>query len=320
MDLKKVAREAIRESLEKSGKLPQKQTKKVHKPTENKPLAEGVSSDEPVLKEALVVTPQSFLLKTEKLSDPTKRAHERLYNGYVEKFNRTSSALDADNRQDANGNSSAYRSHKIDETYNLNAIKLHELYFHNISDLASEISVDSIPYMRLARDFGNFENWQFDFMAACRSAREGWAVTVYEPYKNVYMNVIVDSHNVHIPLGTIPVLVMDMWAHSYYRDYQDSKDDYIAAMMREINWNVVEARMALADRAELNGLYFIKPVYNAVPEEMLQKSQEHQPPIDQVSAPGQIEEPVTQPQELPPNTPQAASPQYPRYQKPGGGY
>ena len=264
-----------------------------------------------VLSEALIATPQSFLLKTEKLSEPSKRAHERLYNASVDKFNKTSSALDADNRQDASAAGSGFRSHKIDETYNLNSIKLHELYFHNISDMASEISVDAIPYMRLARDYGTFENWQFDFMAACRSAREGWAVLVFEPYRGVYMNAIIDSNNVHIPIGAVPVLVMDMWAHSYYRDYQDSKDDYVVAMMREINWNVVEARMALAEKTELAGLYMIRPIYNAVPQEMLGQAQ--QPPIDQVNAPGQIEDPGgAEGSQMSPSTPAAPGEQYPK--------
>ena len=205
--------------------------------------------------------------------------------------------MDAANKQDANANNSDYRSMNIDRTYNLNAIKLHELYFSNIADLASEISVDTIPYMRLSRDFGNFQNWQFDFMAACRASREGWALVVYEPYKNAYMNIIVDSHNVSIPLGAIPVLVMDMWSHSYYRDYEDSKDDYVVAMMREINWDVVEARMLLAEKTDLSALYMIKPLYNATPREMLNSTQT--PPIPNVMAPGRIENPVSVPSTTP---------------------
>lgn len=317
MDLKKLTQEAVRESLQKSGYLPK--LKKEAKPTKDKkPLVVTPRSDQKskILAEAQFITPQSFVLRTERLSSSAKRAHERLYNGYTDKFNKISSALDAANQQEANANSSDYRSLNVDRTYNLNATKLHELYFYNISDLASEISVDALPYMRLSRDFGNFEEWQFDFIAACRSAREGWAIVVFEPYRGIYMNVVVDSHNVNIPIGVIPVLVMDMWAHSYYKDYPDNKDDYIVAMMREINWNVVEARMALAEKSELGGLYMIRPIYNAVPNQML--DQAIQPPIEQVGAPGQIQQP--QGQELPSSTPAVASPNYPRTQTPGGGY
>jgi len=30
------------------------------------------------------------------------------------------------------------------------------------------------------------------------------------------MNVVVDSHNVGIPVGAVPVLVMDMWEHAFH--------------------------------------------------------------------------------------------------------
>lgn len=324
MDIKKIVKESVHNSLQKSGKLPQPTQKPVEESKGStaksvSPAGSTTAIPAKVLKEAHYVVPQSFVLRTEKLSEDSKRAHERLYQGYVDKFNKTSSALDAANKHEANAVNSDYRSLKNNETFSLNAIKLHELYFYNISDLASEISVDAIPYMRFSRDFGTFQNWQFDFMAACKSAREGWAMVVYEPYKNAYMNIIVDSDDVNIPLGAIPVLVMDMWAHAYFKDYQDSKDDYVVAMMREINWDVVEARMLLAEKSDLSGLYLIKPIYNATPREMLNGAQ--QPPITQVSAPGQIQ--GAPGQNLPPTTPaspQVASPTYPRETKPSGGF
>jgi superoxide dismutase len=188
--------------------------------------------------------------------------------------------LDAANTEEAASASSAYRSIKIDEQFNLNAVKLHDLYFANISDLTSQVAADSIPYMRFAREFGSFDRWQFDFRACAMSAREGWAVTYYEPFKNVYMNCIVDGHSTGIPLGGIPVLVIDMWSHAYYRDWLDDKKGYINAMMREINWNVVEARMIVAERANLDSIFKIMPIMNTAPERILQNLSINSPPIE----------------------------------------
>lgn len=288
MDLKRIIYDSVKESLKKSGKLPEGNVA-----TSTNKSNENVVETKPVIKEALIATPQTFGLNTERLSEETKRAHEQLYQGYVEKFNRTSSGIDGANIHEANSNRSDYRSLKVDEVFNFNAMKLHELYFNNISDLTSEISIDALPYMRLSRDFGTFEKWQFDFMAACRSSRNGWGMVVFEPYKNVYMNVIVDLHNINIPVGTIPVLVIDMWEHAYYSDYQNNKDDYLVSMMREINWNVVEARMALAERSELGALYMIRPTYNLEPQKMLNAATS--PPIDKVSAPGRVDLPASSP-------------------------
>lgn len=308
-------REKINESLSKSGKLPpieQPQTLKTAQKKQNQKqkiqeAKKAVTSSKNKLNEALVTTPKAFVLKTEKMSSKTKEAHEILYKKYVDTFNKVSSELDAVNKQSANSFSSLYRSFKMDECYNLNAIKLHELYWNNISDLASDISVDSLPYMKFSRDWGTFEEWQFDFMACAMSAKEGWAMTVYEPYKNVYMNVCIDGHDVGIPVGSIPIVVMDMWSHAFFKDYQIDKKSYLIAMMRELNWDVIEARMAVAERSDIDAVYAIKPMYNNNPEKLIDKAEEAlKAPIDDIKDSGSTStksgmvEPSTPPPAQPP--------------------
>lgn len=276
--LGKLVQNKVKESLAKTGKLPTAAKKKP------KPLAEvKLHTGQQSLQEAQVITPGSFTLKTEKISKRTKEAHETLYQKHIDTFNKVSSELDAVNRQDANSYASLYRAFKCAECTNLNAIKLHELYWNNISDLASEIGVDSIPYMKFSRNFGTFEDWQFDFMACAMSAQEGWAVTVYEPYKNIYMNVIVDGDDKGVPVGCIPVIAMDMWSHAFFKDYDIDKKSYLISMMRELNWDVIEARMVLAEKSELRALYAIAPVYNDNPEKMLQQAEQGlEAPVDNI--------------------------------------
>lgn len=280
-ELQNIIATSVRSSFDKAGLKP------APKPQVTSLTESATKSPKKTLKEALILLPKSFLLKTEFLSSKAKQAHEALYKGYVDAFNKCSSLLDAVNPEEANSNHSPFRSLKIDEQYNMNSVKLHELYFTNISDAASQVSVDSIPYMRLARDFGTFDKWQFDFRACAMSAREGWAVTYYEPLKNCYMNCVIDGHSTNIPLGGIPIVVMDMWAHSYYRDYTDDKKSYINSMMKELNWNVVEARMVVAERANLDAIFKIQPIVNTVPDRILQTvSAENVAPIqkDQIQS------------------------------------
>lgn len=268
-----IIRESIRETLNVNGvQTVDKSLNKIKEEsnlTKTIKVSNKISSAVKSLKEALVMMPKSFILKTERLSRGTKSAHENLYKKYVETFNKTSSKLDGIDKESSSSNGSEYRSLKIDETYNLNGIKLHELYFNNISDLNSKISVDSLPYMRLSRDWGTFEKWQLDFIATCLAARNGWGITVFDPYKNVYMNIVVDSHNLNIPLGSFPVVVMDMWEHAYFKDYLDDKKSYLIGMMKELNWDVVEARMNVVEKCNLDVLYQIKPLNNENPDRMV---------------------------------------------------
>jgi len=204
--------------------------------------------DDKTLSESLVAQPKTFKNNTEFLSSKTKTAHNELYESYIENFNKVSAKLDTVDRSEVNANHSEFRSLKIDETYNMNAIYLHELYFANISDLTSQITMDSLAYMRLARDFGDFDAWQKDFLACCQASRCGWAITYYNLFTQTFMNAVVDLHSIEVPIGCYPVIVMDVWQHAYYRDYLRDVKTYSTAMMKELNWSVIEERIKKAEK------------------------------------------------------------------------
>ena len=198
--------------------------------------------------EALVAQAKPYDLRTEFLSGKNKQAHKELYEGYIENFNKISAELDSADRDNASANHSQFRSLKIDETYNMNALYLHELYFANISDMQSNVTMDSLAYMRLSRDFGDFDKWQKDFMACCMSSRCGWAITYYNLFTHTYMNAVVDLHSIEVPIGCFPVIVMDVWQHAYYKDYLRDVKTYTTAMMKELNWAVIEDRIKKAEK------------------------------------------------------------------------
>lgn len=199
--------------------------------------------------------------KGETQSPTTKENHEKLYKSYVDSFNKISAKLDSIPKTDAdNNNDSEYRRLKLDEMHNMNGVKLHELYFTNSGDVNSEIRSDSIPFMRLARDWGTFDQWQLDFRACGMSAREGWAVCYFDPFKQQYLNCFVEGHVMNIPLMGIPVIIVDTWHHAWFYDYPGEKMEYLNKSMKELNWNVIEARMLAAEMAKLNQIYAIQPV------------------------------------------------------------
>ena len=200
------------------------------------------------LNEALSAQEKVFTINTDFLSEDNVENHKKLYEGYVEKFNEANLKLDSVDKSKVNSSRSDFRSLKLDETYNLNGVYLHELYFANIGDSRSEIKMDSLSYMRLARDFGSFDNWQKDFLACCKGSQNGWAITYLNTYTQTYMNAMVDLHTNNIPFGSIPIVIMDVWQHAYYRDYLKDVNTYSKAMMKQLNWNVIEERVVKADK------------------------------------------------------------------------
>jgi len=213
-------------------------------------VRESINGTKQPLKEAYVSKQKTFNQVSEFVSQKTKDAHTKLYAGYVDSSNKTSAELDTVNRSpdEVNSSHSKYRSLKLDETYNLNAKWLHELYFANCYDPHSEIFMDTLSYMKIQRDFGDFDSWQKDMIACGLAAGNGWAVLAYNMHLQRYVNTIVSNHSGDVMMGLFPVLVIDMNEHAYSRDYLDDKKSYLVAMMREINWNVVEERFTKAEK------------------------------------------------------------------------
>jgi Fe-Mn family superoxide dismutase len=170
-------------------------------------------------------------------------AHMRLYEGYVTNINKIDEILlrgDAQ-RDQANTTFSWYRELKRGETFALDGVILHELYFENIG--GNSEAPDTETAGMLEESFGSVEKWQEDFIATAKASR-GWAVLCLDQRSMRLRNISLDAHDVGNIAYSAPVLVLDMYEHAYFLQYADKKVDYINAFMKNINWNVVGERMS----------------------------------------------------------------------------
>ena len=74
------------------------------------------------------------------------------------------------------------------------------------------------------------------------SAR-GWVILAYDLNDGRLHNYISDIHNQGIVLGTIPLIVLDMYEHAYFIDFGTDKKSYIDWFLSSINWEIVEERL-----------------------------------------------------------------------------
>ena len=198
--------------------------------------------------EAYVVEPRKFSLNTEKLSPRVQRARIDHFEKTVENLNKISAEVDGANPENANKVGSKFRNLKIAESFAINDAFLQGKFLDNISDVNSTITMDMLCYMRLARDFGDFDRWQKDFIACAKSSRDGYAVTAYSMYLNRYINLVVDSADTGVPFSAIPVIVLDVSEGVYYRDYINDIDRYVKSMMREFKWEVIDNRFKKCEK------------------------------------------------------------------------
>ena len=206
------------------------------------------TSLEGVMGEAYVTEPKKFDLRTDAISDKTKKYRLSEFEQIVETLNRISAELDGADRTLANDKSSDFRRLKLDESHMMNASFLRAMHFENIADMSSNLTMDTLSYIRLARDFGSFENWQQDFIACCLSSRDGYGVTGYSIFLKRFVNLVIDTESLNVPIGVYPVIVLDVAEGAYYRDYGNDRRAYIFAMMKEFDWNKIEKRFVKTDK------------------------------------------------------------------------
>ena len=73
------------------------------------------------------------------------------------------------------------------------------------------------------------------------------SLTGYSIFLKRFVNFIVDTEALNVPIGVYPVIVLDVAEGAYYRDYGDDRRAYIFAMMKELNWEKIEQRIKKAD-------------------------------------------------------------------------
>jgi Fe-Mn family superoxide dismutase len=124
-----------------------------------------------------------------------------------------------------------------------NGMRLHELYFENLTkdskapDDASEVS------KKIVEKFESWEKWAAVFKSIGAMRGIGWVVLYYDPKAGELFNVWIQEHDGGHLAGATPLLVMDVFEHAYVLDYQLKKADYIEAFLKSVNWETVNKRL-----------------------------------------------------------------------------
>lgn len=167
--------------------------------------------------------------------------HMKLYEGYINKMNQIDALLLAGgDYENANATYSTYRGIKRGETFSLDGVILHELYFQNMGNGYNMPNETTQNY--LIQSFGSYEGWEKHFVATARASR-GWSVLAFDWRSYRFRNISLDAHDVgNIALST-PVLILDVYEHAYFLQYANNKDEYINNFMKNINWPIVDKRI-----------------------------------------------------------------------------
>jgi Fe-Mn family superoxide dismutase len=162
------------------------------------------------------------------------------YGGSVRALNETKRRL-ADALADRDLPPYIYNDLKREHLMRTGSVVLHELYFDN---LGGNGRADAPAQRLLAAAFGEFGRWEAEFrrIANGLGGGSGWVILGYNSQFGTLENYWMADHT-HNPAATVPLLVMDMYEHSYHMDFGSAAGQYVDAFFNNINWEQVLARM-----------------------------------------------------------------------------
>ena len=102
--------------------------------------------------------------------------------------------------------------------------------------------------------FGSFEKFRAHFTATALGIQgSGWAVLAYDSISGKLVIFQLFDQQANVPVGTVPLFMVDMWEHAFYLDYLNVKADYVKAIWNIANWSDVAKRLdnAVANAKQL---------------------------------------------------------------------
>jgi Fe-Mn family superoxide dismutase len=138
---------------------------------------------------------------------------------------------------------------KREELIATNSMILHDLYFGNLGG-KGEANGSITELIKTA--YGSVDAWEREFRLTGQSlgGGSGWVILAYDPHSAGIHTYWAADHTNNLA-GGVPLLVMDMYEHSYQMDYGADAKGYIDAFFGNVQWQEVNRRVDDARRADV---------------------------------------------------------------------
>jgi Fe-Mn family superoxide dismutase len=170
--------------------------------------------------------------------------HENNYAGAVNNLNGVEQQLSAINKDTPPFLVAALREREL--TFRGSKL-LHERYFENLGGDGKRAGAIE---KALADAYGSSARWEEHYRATGLGlgGGSGWVILGYELDTGMLRTFWSGNHTQALAMS-VPLLVMDMYEHSYQMDFGAAAAKYIDAFFANANWEVVNRQLAAAQRA-----------------------------------------------------------------------
>ena len=169
--------------------------------------------------------------------------HDKHHKAYVDVAN---TALEKLSEARAKGDFATIGKLEKDLAFNLGGHANHSVFWKNMTPNAPERPEGELA-AAIDEYFVSFVAFKKQFGEAAKSIQgSGWGALVYDPIGGRLNTLAFYDQQNNMPVGSVPLLLLDMWEHAFYLQYKNVKADYVEAFWNVVNWHDVAERFANA--------------------------------------------------------------------------
>jgi Fe-Mn family superoxide dismutase len=166
--------------------------------------------------------------------------HDKHHAAYVKGLNDAVEKLDAAQKA---GDFAAIRALCDAVAFNYSGHVLHSIYWTGMKPGGGGAPSGELA-AQIEKNFGSVDTFKAEFLAAANAVQgSGWAVLAWEPVGGRLFVLQAEKHQNLAAWGATPIMVLDVWEHAYYLQYQNMRADFTKGFFSVVNWDDAARRL-----------------------------------------------------------------------------
>jgi superoxide dismutase, Fe-Mn family len=174
--------------------------------------------------------------------------HDKHHKAYVDGANKVLERLQAAR---ASGDFGSINLLEKNLAFHISGHILHSLFWKNLNPSGGDKPVGDLA-SAIDEHLGSFDQFRSQLVEAANNVQgSGWAALSWEPVGQRLIVEQVYDHQGNVGQGGPPLLVLDMWEHAYYLQYENRKAEWVDAFWHLVDWDDVATRFDKARTIDL---------------------------------------------------------------------
>jgi superoxide dismutase, Fe-Mn family len=132
-------------------------------------------------------------------------------------------------------------------SFHLSSHILHTIFWTNLTNKKSDPTGELLK--QIEKDFGSYDKLKLLISKTSKGVDgNGWGILGYQPYTQKLTVLQCENHEKLTQWGVIPILVIDVWEHSYYLKYRNRRAEFVDNLFPIVNWDNAAQRFNVAKK------------------------------------------------------------------------